>query len=233
MVLLVPAKESLTYWKKRFEHFGVKHDSITTYAGKEALPFEDSEGLRLVLLNNNGEKVPNFWTPWEDSTVEEAHRILGMGSTEITVRHLDKTASTLKDMFGYVEVSRSADEAIFQAVKGESFGEIVIKEQDGPLEKSGRGSIHHIAIRVKNEEELHHWGKIVKENEFSSSGIVDRFYFHSLYFRDRNGILFEIATDGPGFTRDSSIEDLGKTLDLPEFLEDRRAEIEAKLEPID
>ena len=152
---------------------------------------------------------------------------------EITVRHLDRTAKTLKDMFGYVEVARSEKEAIYQSVAGQAFGEIVVKQQEGPSEKPGRGSIHHLAIRVKNEEELRYWDGVVKERGFHSSGIVDRFYFQSLYFRDSNGILFEIATDGPGFTRDSTVEELGKKLDLPPFLEERRAEIEAKLQPID
>ncbi|MEH7126187.1 ring-cleaving dioxygenase [Bacillus sp. JJ1773] len=231
--LLVPSLESLKYWKKRFEQFEVKHSEITTYAGRAALPFEDSEGLRLVLLNNNGEEIPDYWMAWEDSSVEPEHRILGMGTVEITVRYLERTAKTLTEMFGYIEVVRTEDEANFQSVAGQAFGEIVVKQQEGPSERPGRGSIHHLAIRVKNEEELLFWNEEVKKRGFYSSGIVDRFYFQSLYFRDSNGILFEIATDGPGFTTDSSIEDLGKNLDLPPFLEEKRAEIEAKLKPLD
>ena len=231
--LLVPSSESLIYWKGRFEQLDVKHDEITTYAGREALPFEDSEGLRLVLLNNNGEEIPDFWAAWEDSEVEEDHRILGMGTTEITVRYLERTAKTLKEVFGYTEVARSEKEAIFRSVAGQAFGEILVQQQEGPSEKPGRGSIHHLAIRVGNEEELRYWDGVVKKRGFDSSGVVDRYYFQSLYFRDSNGILFEIATDGPGFTRDSTVEALGTGLDLPPFLEDRRAEIESKLKPID
>jgi len=231
--LLVPSFESLEFRKNRFEFMNVKHGDITKYAGRDALHFEDSEGLRMVLLNNNGEDVPEYWSAWKDSVIEEEHRILGMGTVEITVRHLEKTARTLRDMFGYVEVSRSDTEVIYQSVEGQSFGEIVIKQQDGEREKPGRGSIHHLAIRVKNEEELRYWEGVVKERGFHSTGIVDRFYFKSLYFRESNGILFEIATDGPGFTADSTVEELGKTLDLPPFLEGRRPEIEAKLAPID
>ena len=108
-----------------------------------------------------------------------------------------------------------------------------MKQLEGPSEKPGRGSIHHLAIRVKNEEELRYWDEVVKEHGFDSSGVIDRFYFQSLYFRDSNGILFEIATDGPGFTVDSAVESLGTKLDLPPFLESNRAEIEAKLQPID
>ena len=135
-----------------------------------------------------------------------------MGSVEMTVRRLDKMASTLTDMFGYTEVSRNDQEAIFQSIKGEVFGEIVVKYLDGPTEKPGRGSIHHLAIRVKNDAELAYWEEQVKQRGFHSSGIIDRFYFKSLYFRESNGILFEIATDGPGFTVDGDVEHLEENL---------------------
>ncbi|MGH0633092.1 ring-cleaving dioxygenase [Bacillus pacificus] len=230
--LLVPSEESLHYWKERFETFDVKHSEITTYANRPALQFEDAEGLRLVLLVSNGEKVEH-WETWEKSEVPAKHQIQGMGSVEMTVRRLDKMASTLTEMFGYTEVSRSEEEAIFQSIKGEAFGEIVVKYLDGPTEKPGRGSIHHLAIRVKNDAELAYWEEQVIQRGFQSSGIIDRFYFKSLYFRESNGILFEIATDGPGFTVDGDVEHLGEKLDLPPFLEDQRAEIEANLAPIE
>lgn len=230
--LLVPSEDSLHYWKERFETFDVKHSEITTYANRPALQFEDAEGLRLVLLVSNGEKVEH-WETWEKSEVPAEHQIQGMGSVEMTVRRLDKMASTLTEMFGYTEVSRSEEEAIFQSIKGEAFGEIVVKYLDGPTEKPGRGSIHHLAIRVKNDAELAYWEEQVIQRGFQSSGIIDRFYFKSIYFRESNGILFEIATDGPGFTVDGDVEHLGEKLDLPPFLEDQRAEIEANLAPIE
>lgn len=230
--LLVPSEDSLHYWKERFETFDVKHGEIKTYANRPALQFEDAEGLRLVLLVSNGEKVEH-WETWEKSEVPAEHQIQGMGSVEMTVRRLDKMASTLTEMFGYTEVSRSEEEAIFQSIKGEAFGEIVVKYLDGPTEKPGRGSIHHLAIRVKNDTELAYWEEQVIQRGFQSSGIIDRFYFKSLYFRESNGILFEIATDGPGFTVDGDVEHLGEKLDLPPFLEDQRAEIEANLAPIE
>lgn len=230
--LLVPSEESLLYWKARFEEHGVEHRHITTYANHPALHFEDSEGLRMVLLVSNGAKVAH-WESWEKSAVPIQHQIQGMGTIEITVRRLDKLASTLTDMFGYTEISRTEEEAIFQSITGEVFGEIVVKYEDGPSEKPGRGSIHHLAIRVKNEEELIFWEGQVRARGYHSSGIVDRFYFKSLYFRESNGILFEIATDGPGFTIDGNIDALGEKLDLPPFLEHRRVEIEKNLKPIE
>ncbi|MBM7610504.1 glyoxalase family protein [Lysinibacillus composti] len=231
--LLVPNEESLVYWKKRFDLLNVKHQEITTYAGREALPFEDPEGLRLILVNNNGEQIPEEWALWEDSIVAREHRILGMGPIEITVKNLNKLASTLTEVFDYVEVERTDKWSRYQSIKEQTFGEIVIKQLDGPKERAGRGSIHHLAIRAKNEEELKFWEEKVKERGYQSSGIVDRYYFKSIYFRESNGILIEIATDDPGFTVDSSVESLGEKLDLPPFLEEKRAEIEAKLEPLD
>ncbi|HLR01641.1 MAG TPA: ring-cleaving dioxygenase [Virgibacillus sp.] len=231
--LLVPSADSLTYWQERFEFYGVKHGDITTYANREALPFEDAEGLRLILLNNNGEAVPKHWKAWDGSDVEATHRILGMGTIEMTVRHLNRLADTLTHMLGYTEVTRSENEALFQSVSGRAYGEILVKEKEGPRERPGKGSIHHLAIRVKNEDELAYWESVVKERGFRTSGIIDRFYFKSLYFRESNGILFEMATDGPGFTIDGDVDHLGKNLDLPPFLEQQRREIESNLQPIE
>ncbi|SIT89588.1 ring-cleaving dioxygenase [Edaphobacillus lindanitolerans] len=230
--LLVPSTDSLHYWKARFEELGVTHSGITMYANRPALKFEDPDRLRLVLLAADGEKA-GHWEAWDQSDIPEEHRIQGMGTVEITVRSLDKTAGVLAELFGYTEVSRNEREAAFQSIGGEVFGEILLKQMDGPSEKPGRGSIHHLAIRVKNDTELEYWADQVDKRGFHSSGIVDRFYFKSLYFRDWNGILFEIATDGPGFTVDGDVEHLGEKLDLPPFLEERREEIEAKLTPID
>ncbi|WP_153733337.1 ring-cleaving dioxygenase [Sporosarcina obsidiansis] len=231
--LLVPSYDSLLYWKKRFELLGVEHGELIEYAGREALPFEDGEGLRLVLLNNNGDDVPDYWQTWEDSIVSPEHRILGMGAVEMTVQSRDSLAKTLTGLFGYELASRQEKTAVYQSVQGQAFGEIVIVEQDGPKEKPGRGSVHHVAIRVKDGEELRQWSRRIQDFGFEVMKITDRYYFESLYFREGNGILFELATDGPGFTVDSAIESLGKELDLPPFLEDRRTEIEANLEPID
>lgn len=231
--LLVPSYDSLLYWKKKFELLNVQHGELTMYAGREALHFEDHEGLRLVFLNNNGDEVPAYWQSWDDSIVAREHRILGMGAVEMTVQSLDSLADTLENLFGYELASRTAKEAIYQSVKGQAFGEIVIVEQDGPNEKPGKGSVHHLAIRVKDGEELREWQQRIQAFGFDVMKITDRYYFESLYFKEKNGILFELATDGPGFTVDSTVESLGKELDLPPFLEGKRAEIEAKLEPIE
>lgn len=229
--LLVPTEESLRFWQQRFDQYNVKHEGISIYAGRPALLFEDEEGLRMALLVSRGEKVEH-WETFERSTVPAEHQIQGMGTIEMTVRNLEKITRTLTELFGYSIVLRSETEALFQSLEGEVFGEILVKQQDGPSEKPGRGSIHHLAIRARNDEELAHWEAQVRQRGFHTSGIVDRFYFKSLYFRESNGILFEIATDGPGFMRDGDVDTLGEQLDLPDFLEPHRTEIEGKLHPL-
>lgn len=229
--LLVSSEDGLMYWKERLAQFDVKHGDITTYANRPALHFEDDDGLRLVFVVESGKQLPQ-WEAWEESTVPVEHQIRGFGPVEINVRRLNKLVSTLTDVFNYVEKSRTADEVILQSIAGEAFGEIVVKQLDSEMEKPGRGSIHHLAIRVKSDAELKYWDEQVRKRGFISTGVVDRYFFKSLYFRESNGIMFEIATDEPGFTIDSSVETLGEKLDLPPFLEDRRAEIEAKLKPI-
>ncbi|PYF08552.1 ring-cleaving dioxygenase [Ureibacillus chungkukjangi] len=231
--LFVPSVDSLVYWKNRFEELNVKHNEISRYAGREALAFEDPEGLRMILLNSDGEEVPNFWTTWDNSNVPIEHQILGMGTIEITVKNAGKLVKTLTEIFGFVVRERNEEQILLQSIEGQGFGEILVKELDGPSEKPGRGSIHHLALRAKDDEELAYWDEQVKQRGFHSSGVVDRFYFKSLYFRESNGILFEIATDGPGFTVDADVKTLGEKLDLPPFLEERRQEIENRLEPLD
>lgn len=231
--LLVPSSESLVYWKNRFSSLNIKHGEITKYAGREALHFEDHEGLRLVLLNNQGDSIPDYWTPWENSPVDKAHHILGMGPVEMTVKSLDQLTNTLENLFGYELVSQSENETIYQAQIGESFGEIVIVQKEGEKERPGKGSVHHLAIRIKDSEALQFWDERIKQFGFDVYQRSDRYYFESLYFTEENGIVFELATDGPGLTADSPVEMLGQQLDLPPFLENKRAEIEAKLTPIE
>lgn len=231
--LLVPSYESLIYWKNRFRSFDIEHGDITVYAGRDALHFKDSDGLRLVLLNNDGRTVPEFWQAWDDSTVTSEHRILGMGPVEITVQSLNSLSQTLQHIFNYTVVSNSGNEAILQSVVGEAFGEIVIVQQEGPKEKPGRGSVHHLAMRVNNSAELRLWEQRIKDYGFQIMQFSDRYYFESLYFKEENGIIFELATNGPGFTADATIEELGTKLDLPPFLEERRVDIESKLGPIE
>lgn len=231
--LLVPTEDSITYWQHRFAQYEVVYDEeVKLYAGRKAIHFEDRDGLGLVLVVANGDKQ-DFWQQWENSTVPLEHQILGMGPVELTVRRLGKLRKTLTELFGYAIKEETENEIIFQSIAGEVYGEIIAKELAGDREKPGKGSVHHLAIRVKDEEELRYWDELIKAWGYATTGIVDRYYFSSLYFRESNGIMIEIATDGPGFAVDGNVATLGEQLDLPPFLEERRKEIEAKLLPIE
>jgi len=125
------------------------------------------------------------------------------------------------------------DILVYETGEGGTGAEVHVEERsDLPRERLGKGGVHHVAFRAENEEELQKWIGRIQNARIPNSGFVDRFYFRSLYFREPNGILFEIATDGPGFDTDEDMNHLGETLALPPFLENRREEIESRLKPI-
>src|SRR5690625_6534001 len=128
--LLVASKESLMYWKERFEQFEVQHGEMTTYANRPALHFEDEDGLRLVLLVDSGRELAN-WEVWEQSTIPVEHQVRGMGSIEMTVRRPKKLIRTLTEVFGYTIVEQVGDEAILKSIYGEVYGVIFVKVCDG------------------------------------------------------------------------------------------------------
>ena len=233
--LFVPTVESLGYWKERFTRFGVAfHAEVTEYANKAGLHFRDHEMLEMVLLVVPEHTVlPAQWEAWEKSDVPKEHRILGMASVELKVRNPKATVEVLHELFGYEVVEQKESQTIIQTEAGGVFSELVLIEEDGPAEKPGRGSVHHVAIRVENVAQLKRFDELLKARGVTTSNVVDRYYFESVYFRDANNILFELATDEPGFTIAGDIETLGEKLHLPPKFEHRREEIEAMLTPLD
>ncbi|MGX6977945.1 ring-cleaving dioxygenase [Vagococcus elongatus] len=230
--LLVPTNDSLKFWKRRFETHEVFHHQLTTVHGRKALFFEDPDRLQIYLYSNEGfDSPPNV--DWDFSTeIPPEHRLLGLGPVTLSVRDLGKSREILTNVLGYQEVVSGEKTAIFRTSSKAAYGEIILRELPGEREKSGRGSVHHMALSVKGKKELENYAELLSKKGIRHSGIVDRFYFSSLYFRDPNSILYELATEGPGFTIDSSVETLGQKLDLPPFLEENRYEIEKKLTPI-
>jgi glyoxalase family protein len=231
--LLVPSIESLAYWEERLAANGVQTERNADYMGKEVVLFEDYEGLRFALFVHDNEPLQDHWAAWEQSPVDEAHRILGMGPIEITVREPERTIELLAAIFEYEVRDRKDNWTRIQTKAGKVYSELLIVEQDGPVERAGRGSIHHLAIRAKDVTQLNEWDAAIREKGYQTSGEVDRHFFQSVYFRDGNNILFELATDEPGFAKDGNMDELGMYLDLPPKLEPMRAEIEAALAPLD
>lgn len=228
--LLVPSEESLKYWQDRLKNFEITVSEIETYLGRPTIFFQDPDGLNLAITVSDTEAP--FFKVWKASSVPIAHQIRGMGPVEIHVSRLEKFTSVMQDLLGYAVVESDENGAVYRTDDNLVTSEIYAKLVQGDRERPGRGSVHHLAIRVDDVDALEVFHKKIADSPYHSTELVDRFYFHSLYFREANGILIEIATDGPGFTADSTVEALGKTLSLPPFLEVRRAEIEAKLHPI-
>ncbi len=167
------------------------------------------------------------------------HQIRGLGPIVLNVHDLARTEQILT---GVMNMRKARDYAapdaharihVFAMGEGGPAAELhVVEQKDSQTARQGAGGVHHVAFRTPNEEQYHAWARRLNEHGIRNSGEIDRFYFRSLYFREPNGILFEIATDGPGFATDEPIEALGEKLALPPFLEARRAEIEAGLKPL-
>ncbi|MBW5448259.1 ring-cleaving dioxygenase [Cohnella sp. CFH 77786] len=239
--LRVASDEALRYWKRRFELFQVDHDDIIDRAGRLTLAFRDPEGQRLLLVSDENDSGVAGGIPWARSPVPAEHGIRGLGPIQLTVHDAEPTVRVLTELMGFRDKGRypstvagQPDILVLETGEGGSGAEIHVEERkDLPRERQGRGGVHHVAFRVDNEEELRQWIERIRSARFPNSGFVDRFYFRSLYFREPNGILFELATDGPGFDTDEDILHLGESLALPPFLEPYRTQIEAGLKPLD
>jgi glyoxalase family protein len=234
--LRVAGEDSLAWWKERLNKKGGHTGKIVQVDGRLTLPFEDGEGQRLVLVDDGGTSPAS---PWQKSTVPAEHQIRGLGPVVLNVHDLARTEAILtgvmnmRRMRDYPAPDAAAQIHVFAMGEGGVPAELhVIEQKDAPVARQGAGGVHHVAFRTPNEEQYHAWTQRLNELGIPNSGEIDRFYFRSLYFREPNGILFEIATDGPGFATDEPIEKLGEKLALPPFLEPRRAAIEAGLKPI-
>ncbi|WP_088006133.1 ring-cleaving dioxygenase [Indiicoccus explosivorum] len=235
----VRSRESLDYWRSRFEEFKVPHGEIGERFGRPVLPFEDFEGSRLLLTADNGNGIP-FGVPWNQAGIPEEYAIAGLGPVTLTVRNAGPTARVLTEIMGFREIGTydafaegMPDIRVFSTGEGGPGGEVHLETRPGmPPERPGRGSVHHVAFRVETFEEYSKWDAYLRQNGFRTSGEVDRYYFKAIYFREPNGILFELSTDEPGFDTDEPLDSLGETLALPPFLEPRREAIEASLRPL-
>lgn len=233
--LRVRDQASLDYWDARLADRGVAH-ALVERNGRPCLDFEDPEGQRLALVIDDGAGDPPV--PWDDSLVPPEHQIRGLGPVTMTVGDLERSRPALERVLGMEEVRRyddgAAAVAVFAMGDGGPHAELHVAVQPGlPVARSGAGAVHHVAFRTPDDEQYHRWTEHLTRAGVRHSGEVDRFWFRSLYFREPNGILFEIATDGPGFAVDEPADALGETLVLPPFLEPHRAAIAAGLTPLD
>jgi glyoxalase family protein len=228
--------ESLDWWAGRLRGLGAPHGAVSERDGRLVLDFEDPEGQRLSLVDDGGTGGGH---PWERSPVPPERQIRGLGPVEMTVPELGPTDAVLTGVMGMrrARTYGAADGEVHVYEMGEGGGgpaaELHVAVRPGlPPARPGAGGVHHVAFRTPDEAQHRAWAERLASLRVPNSGPVDRHYFRSLYFREPNGVLFEIATDGPGFAVDEPLESLGERLSLPPFLEVRRAGIEAGLKPL-
>jgi glyoxalase family protein len=234
--LRVGSAADLEWWRSHLGEHGVAAAEIGEHAGHLGFDFEDFEGQRLRLVADPGSAGSH---PWDRSPVPAEHQIHGLGPITLSVPDLRRTAPVLTELMNMREV-RSYPAAggrgpvhVFEMGDGGAAAELHVEvNPDLPMARQGAGGVHHVAFRTPDKAEFDEWVQRTTSAGVRTSGEVERYYFTSLYFREPNGILFEIATDGPGFTADEPLESLGERLALPPFLEGKRASIEAGLKPL-
>ncbi|MDP8949626.1 MAG: ring-cleaving dioxygenase, partial [Actinomycetota bacterium] len=232
--LRVAGREVLEFWTERLAAYGVAHAGIEERSGRPLIAFTDPEGQRLRLVDDTGSGVAGG-VPWAGSSVPREAGIRGLGAVELTVADLEPTASVLTEVlgFGRADGHNGGRDVVFEVGPGGPGAEVrVVEEPGAPAARLGRGGVHHVAFRTPDDEEHAAWRERIKAAGLGVTPRIDRYYFRSIYFREPGGVLFEIATDGPGFATDEDAARLGERLALPPFLEPHREKIEAGLEPI-
>ncbi len=239
--LRVSGETTLQWWQQRLELAGARMGELAERDGRLTLDFEDPEGQRLSLVDDGGKGEAH---PWEKSVVPAKHQIRGLGPIVMTVPDLAPTDAVLTKVMemrparDYAYPGSNTDRIhVYDmgeggAAAGPGAELHVAVRPDLPRAHPGAGGVHHVAFRTPDDKQYDEWAERLNSMGVRNSGKVDRFWFHSLYFREPNHILFEIATDGPGFGVDEPMDKLGEKLVLPPFLEPRRAEIEGGLKPL-
>jgi glyoxalase family protein len=218
---------SLAFWAERLKSLGATPERRF---GESALAFRDAHGLGLSLTEAPG---PREWTPWTESPVPERHQIRGFHAVRLWERNLGVTARFLGEALGFEPAAEEGGWHRFGVGGGGSGRWVEVRELPGErLGSWGTGAVHHVAFRVTDDEEQQEIQRKVRAAGSSPTPIIDRFWFHSVYFKEPGGVLFETATDTPGFTVDEDLAHLGERLILPPWLEPHRPEIEAVLPPL-
>ncbi len=222
----IPAS-AIGYWTHRFIDKGVAHDALEKRFGDPVLSFADPDGMKVALV---GVAVAESEPAWTAGEIPSEHAIRGFQGVTLMVGDGARTAAILTDVLGFKAVGQEGSLVRFQA--SEAIGGVVdIREAKGFLAgRQGRGSVHHVAFRAADDASQAAMArKLVSDHGMHPTQQLNRQYFRSVYFREPGGILFEIATDDPGFAVDEPVDTLGRDLKLPPFLESRRKELEAVL----
>ncbi|ALV21720.1 ring-cleaving dioxygenase [Carnobacterium antarcticum] len=231
----VPSDAALDYWIKRFAKYDVKHTGIKEQFGVKTISFEDFDEQHYQLISDENNTGIGSGAPWHKGPVPDEFAITGLGPVFVRIANFDFLKEVLEKVLLFKEIAQEGDFHLFEVGKGGNGAQMIVEHnQVLPQAQQGYGSVHHLAFRVENRAALDEWVERMAQFRFPTSGYVDRFYFESLYARIAQGILFEFATDGPGFIDDEeSYETLGEKLALPPAFRNKRAEIEKLVRPID
>ncbi len=227
--LRIKGEAAFKYWADHFKQNNIKAEKQIEENGRMVIHFEDFEGQRLSLVDDESDATPNTWA---QSPVPAEFQIRGLGPITLSVPDLKPTDVVLTQIMGMKPVNRFGDTHVYHMNGVGPVAELHVRVEPNLTQAmQGAGSVHHVAFNIPMDQ-YEAWTDRLKSMRVPNSGPVDRFWFKSLYFREPNGILFELATDGPGFATDEPMDKLGETLSLPPFLEGKRAAIEAKLKKL-
>lgn len=230
----VPTDAALDYWVKRLDRLQVSHTGIKEQFGKRTLSFVDYDEQQYQLVSDENNKGVASGIPWQKGPVPLEHAITGLGPVVIRIANLEAFKGMLQQVLFFEQRANEGSFYLFEVGEGGNGASVLIEHSpDLPQARQGYGTVHHAAFRVQDREALQQWIERMNSLGLPNSGYVNRYFFESLYVRVAPQILFEFATDGPGFMGDEPYETLGEKLSLPPFLEPKRAEIEKLVRPID
>lgn len=230
----VPTDAALAYWEKRFNRLNVKHTGIQEQFGKKTLSFTDFDEQQYQLISDERNSGVPTGSPWKKGPIPDEFAITGLGPIVVRVSYFDYFKQVSEQVLGFIEIDKEGSLHVFEMGDGGNGAEVWVEHNTVlPPSRQGYGTIHHAAFRVNNREELEAWDKSIRSFRIGTSGYVERYYFGSLYTRVSPDILFELATDGPGFMGDEPYETLGEKLSLPPYFEEQRKEIEGLVRHFD
>ncbi|MBA2692355.1 MAG: ring-cleaving dioxygenase [Rubrobacter sp.] len=222
-------ESSLDFWKTRLAENGVSFDEPEERFGNTVLPFADPDGMSLELVANRDEREG-----WDDGTVPAENTVRGFHDVTLMVANPERTAEVMTKHLGFREAASEDGRVRYEAGGGGAGDSVDVMGGDADFaERMGVGTVHHVAFRVPDYETQKGLREEIAALGFDVTPVLDRNYFRSIYFREPGGVLFEIATDPPGFTDDEPLDELGTNLKLPPWLEARRDRIEESLPTLD
>ncbi|MFC5270247.1 ring-cleaving dioxygenase [Adhaeribacter terreus] len=230
----VPTNAALDYWIKRFDRLKISHENIKEQFGKKTLSFVDFDDQQYQLISDENNKGIVSGTPWQKGPVPLEFAITGLGPVFVRIADFQNFKIMLETVLLWKETAQDGAFHLFEMGEGGNGASVIVEENAKiNIAQQGYGTVHHAAFRVENRAVLDEWIARMSSFGIPTSGYVNRHFFESLYIRVAPQILFEFATDGPGFMGDEPYETLGEKLSLPPFLEPKRAEIEKLVRPID